>query len=306
MAFVIPAIAAGVSATCALGFYTYTSSQTSREAALKKATEDAGSAARRETLAELLRFGPRKLERMCLEAGVRFVPREGCDGDEEDDEESAEERIIYEALLLEMTALLKDELRKSLRPQIEAEICSELRASIMQDPPTMGRLREEARVEIQKTLRRDTMLKDQVRDEVKNEFKTSITRDFFTMNRLRDEARHDIKRMLEADTGLRDEVRNELKKEIKRQWAMNGQETALIQEAKADLWSEEREKMKQEIKREVEGRHASEVKQLKMEMAQLESRLAIQQENTKSGRFLEENSSVWSADNTKLAPTRRR
>jgi predicted transposase YdaD len=113
-----------------------------------------------------------------------------------------------------------------------------------------------------------------------------------------------MKIILEADTGLRNEVRNELKREIKRQLSINGQETGLIQEAKADLREEEREKMRWEIKREAEGRHASEVRQLKKEIEQLESRLAVQHGNTMAGRFLEENSSVWSADSTRLAPTR--
>jgi len=333
MAFIFPVIA-GVSATCALGFYTYTGLQTSRQESLTKANAEAREASRRETLAELLKFGPRRVERMCLEAGVRFRPRGSSGGernhegwvgqrpDDEDDDGSLEERIIYDGLLLEMTALLKAEIRKGLRPTIEAEIRSELRTSIAEDLPTISRLREEARKEIQSSLRGDRLLKAQVRDEIKCEFKESIKLDYFTMSRLREEARHEIKKALESDNRLVHEVRDDVKREIRRQWAINGQETALIQEAKGDLRDEERAKSMAEMENDFERRLANEMRQEKTEMKKdFERRLAIikrkgasESDQLASGtvkeidadEFLVENSSVWSADGKSLAPTRRR
>jgi hypothetical protein len=73
MAFIYATAAAGVgfSAVSALTYYIYSHLSTSYALSLS----DSKTEGRREILAELLRFGPRRLRRMCLEAGVRFSPR---------------------------------------------------------------------------------------------------------------------------------------------------------------------------------------------------------------------------------------
>jgi hypothetical protein len=70
-----------------------------------------------------------------------------------------------------MTEQLKAELRTSLRPRIEAETRSVLKAEISQDCFVMNKLREEAKNELKRVFQLDKRLRDEVKDEIKREIR---------------------------------------------------------------------------------------------------------------------------------------
>lgn len=225
---------------------------------------------RREVLGELVKFGPNRLRRMCLEIGMRFSDPENEDGDEE--------RELYEGLTAQIRAVLEAELRRSMRADVENKVRDELKREVKSDPRSMERLREDAKELVRNDFRKSGEVRAEVRTEEKRKIRAELTR-----------SGRDVQLVAEAISDLREETREDLRSRMRA-------------EVKWELRREMSESVRAELRRELRGEVKQSLKgELKIEARSVEG----ESRGAKAERFLETSASVWT-DDTALAGTRRR
>jgi hypothetical protein len=174
-------------------------------------------AGRREVLGQLVKFGPNRIRRMCLEIGMRFSDPENEDEDEE--------RELYEGLNVQIRGVLEAELRRSMQAEVEGKVRVVLKREVEADPRSMERLREDAKKMVKEDLKKSREVRKEVRKEEKGKIRAELTR-----------LGRDVQLVAEAISDLREETGEDLRRE-------------LTAEVKRELRREMTESVKSELRR---------------------------------------------------------
>jgi len=210
---------ASIAATGTIGYFSFSAANDAYKAALEKSRFEGHVEGRSSILNQLVKFGPARLRRMCLEVGIRF-PEPAEEGDW--DEDRAENRQIYEGLVKEVRYELREELKRSMKKEVEEEVKGELlaesRREIRGDAALIARLYEEAKNKVREELKREVIA--EVRGEMKREIRAELS-----------SSGRDVDIIAEAISDLREETRastrSKLRMEAKRELRSNGRSSLL-------------------------------------------------------------------------------
>jgi hypothetical protein len=93
---------------------------------------------RSSTLSSLITFGPGRIEKMCLEAGVTFHLRPVTNSSTSD-EENGVVREVEKGLVSEMRSLLREQVKSEIKWEVKRKLREEQKKEVRRDMMSEGR-----------------------------------------------------------------------------------------------------------------------------------------------------------------------